>query len=360
MSRLPHVFAGLSLLAGPLAWQAERRYKALGTLTLNRCDQPLPALSIIIPARNEEENLRRLLPTLETLSYNGRIEIIVVDDQSTDRTSAVAQQFAKATLIEGEPLPGGWLGKPYACHQGALTARGEWLLFADADTLHQPDGPQKAVSYAIANNLDGLSLFLAQETNGSADTLALLVAFAGVFVGLPSQTSFLNGQYILLRCQVYLDSGGFSAVAGEALEDLALGHHLKSLGYRVPIMRGEEIGSVKMYRDSSALWHGLVRLGGGSLRWLGIGSLLTILFITAAMMPLIVFGYVISGKLRGWWFLAGWLSAVLGFLSWGRRFGSASWAFLAPFGAMAVQVAASWGVISRAFGRGFRWKGRIV
>jgi hypothetical protein len=210
------------------------------------------------------------------------------------------------------------------------------------------------------NDLDGLSLFLDQETTGSADTLALLVAFAGVFVSLPRETSFLNGQYILLRRQVYLESGGFSAVAGQALEDLALGHHLKSLNYRVPIMRGEGIGSVRMYQDSLGLWNGLVRLGGGSLRWLGLRSLITVLFITAAMMPVIIFILVLNRTLRGWWFVAGWVSAVVGFLSWGRRFGSASWAVLAPLGAVAVQVAASWGVISRVFGRGFRWKGRKV
>ncbi len=359
MSKVANILGAVSFFAGPLAWQAERRYQALGTLTNQPCDQPLPPLSIIVPARNEEENLQRLLPTLEAIAYNGRTEIIVVDDQSTDRTTAVAEQF-NANVIQGKLLPDGWLGKPHACHQGALAAKGEWLLFTDADTLHWPDGPQKAVTHAITNDLDGLSLFLAQETNGSADTLALLVAFAGMFIGLPGETSFLNGQYILLRRQVYLDSGGFSAVAGEALEDLALGHHLKSQHYRVPVLVGEDVGSVRMYQDSVGLWNGLVRLGGGSLRWLGFRSLITVLFITAAMMPVINFILVLNRTMRGWLFLAGWLSAVLGFISWGRRFGSTSWAFLSPLGAVAVQVAASWGVISRAFGRGFRWKGRKV
>jgi hypothetical protein len=226
--------------------------------------------------------------------------------------------------------------------------------------MHEPNGPARAISYALSNKLDGLSLFLAQETNGSADTLALLVAFAGVFVSLPRDTSFLNGQYILLRRQVYVESGGFSAVCDQPLEDLALGHHLKSQNYRVPILAGEDVGSVRMYRDSLGLWNGLVRLGGGSLKWLGLRSLITVLFITTAMMPVIIMGFVLSGKLRGWWLLAGWLSAVVGFLSWGRRFGAASWAIFAPLGAVAVQVAASWGVISRAFGRSFRWKGRKV
>ncbi|MFZ0545779.1 MAG: glycosyltransferase, partial [Candidatus Promineifilaceae bacterium] len=279
MIKLPQIFAALALFAGPMARRAERRYLALVPLDGKECSRPLPSLSIIIPARNEAENLQQLLPTLQSLSYNGSYEIIVVDDQSTDGTSAVSRQF-KTKVIQGKPLPPGWLGKPHACHQGAQAATGQWLLFTDADTLHQPDGPARAVAHVLDNNLDGLSLFLDQETKGTADTLALMVAFAGIFAALPQQNSFLNGQYILLRRGVYLESGGFSAVANHPLEDLALGHHLKTHSYRVPTLRGEEAASVRMYKDFNALWQGLVRLGSGSLPWLGLHSLISILFIT--------------------------------------------------------------------------------
>lgn len=359
MADLHRFFAALALLAGPMAWRAERRYQALGTLPQTPCNRPLPSLSVIIPARNEAENLKCLLPTLQSQRYDGPCEIIVVDDQSADDTAAVARRF-DTTVIEGRLLPEDWLGKPHACHQGALAAKGEWLLFTDADTRHQPQGIARAVNHALENDLDGLSLFLHQETQGAADTLALMVAFTGMIAGLPQENSFLNGQYILLRRRVYFESGGFAAVAHEPLEDLALGHHLNAHHYRVPIMRGEDCASVRMYQDWKGMWQGLVRIGGGSLRWMGARSLIPILFISVAVMPLLVLGMTAAGLLRGRWFVAGWISAVPGFLSWGRRFGSAGWALLAPLGALIVQLAATWGLISRAIGRGFRWKGRIV
>lgn len=353
------LFAGLALLSGPMAWFAERRYQALPALSPTPYQGLLPFLSVIIPARNESDNLKCLLPTLHCQQYNGRYEVIVVDDQSLDDTSAVAHQF-NAIVIKGKPLPDGWLGKPYACHQGALAAQGEWLLFTDADTLHHPTGLARAVGHALENNLDGLSLFLEQETHGPADTLALMVAFTGMIASLPQENTFLNGQHILLRRQVYFESGGFSAVAGEPLEDLALGHHLHAHNYRVPVMQGSNYASVRMYKDWRGLWQGLVRIGGGSLRWMGLRSLISVAFITVAVMPVFLLGMVIAGLLRVRWFFVGWLSAVLGFLSWGKRFGSYSWAFLAPLGALIVQVAATWGLVSRLIGRGFRWKGRIV
>jgi hypothetical protein len=78
------------------------------------------------------------------------------------------------------------------------------------------------------------------------------------------------------------------------------------------------------------------------------------------MMPLIILGFALAGYLHTRWFIAGWLAAVFGFLSWGRRFGSTGWALLSPFGALIVQIAATWGLISQIIGRGFRWKGRTV
>lgn len=359
MTKQHQLLASLALLAGPMAYRAERRYQGLGTLANKPCRQPLPSLAIIVPARNEAENLQHLLPTLQSLVYDGEYEVIVVDDQSTDGTADVARQF-NTKVVEGKALPDGWLGKPYACHQGVFAAKGDWFLFTDADTNHQPDGPARAVGYAIDNGLDGLSLFLQQETKGTADTIALLVAFAGIFAALPQENSFLNGQYILLRRDVYLDSGGFAAVSSEALEDLALGSHLKSLNYRVPVMVGEDVASVRMYHDFKGLWQGMIRLGGGSLHWLGWWAFVSVAFITAVMMPVLVLGMVWAGFLRSWWFVAGWLSAVLGFISWGRRFGSTGWALLSPIGALIVQIAATWGLISRLIGRGIQWKGRTV
>jgi chlorobactene glucosyltransferase len=351
--------AALSFLALPLGLKAERAYQAMPSLPHLSSDDRLPMLSIIVPARNEAANLRRLLPLLQELHYPGSYEVVVVDDNSTDRTAAIAAAHG-ARVISLESLPPGWLGKPHACHQGALAAEGEWLLFTDADTLHAADGPAQAVAYAVQHRLDGLSIFLRQECKNLVDRLPLTAAFAGLFAGLGRSNKLLNGQYILLRGQVYRDSGGFAAVRDEPLEDLALGDRLSRLGYQVPIMRGEETASVEMYDSASQVWHGMARLGSGTLNWSGFGAVLTAVFITALMSPLITAIGVLTGRLNRKWLPVTWLAATISMVNWARRFGSPGWSILAPVGAGLVQAAAIWGLISRLLGRSLRWKGRRV
>jgi glycosyltransferase involved in cell wall biosynthesis len=351
--------AGLAFLALPLGLRSERSYRAMPRLTQTRIDESLPMLSIIVPARNEAANLPYLLSSLQRLSYPGACEVIVVDDHSTDTTAKIAATYG-ARVIRLDCLPAGWRGKPHASHQGALVARGAWLLFTDADTLHRPTGPARAVACAVHNGLDGLSLFLRQDCRSQIERLPLMAAFAGLFAGLGPASNLLNGQFILLRRDVYRDSGGFAAVRLETQDDLALGKRLSQLGYHVPMMRGEEAGSVRMYAGAAQVWHGMSRLGSNTLRWSGFGAVLTGLFISALMSPLIVAIGVLSGRLDRKWLLATYLSAAISMVTWGRRFGSASSALLAPMGALWVQAAATWGLISRSLGRNLHWKGRPV
>jgi len=119
----------------PLAWRAERAYLRLDELKIvNDEDNLLPSLSIIIPARNEAQVLPWLLNSLKDQAYSSFLEIIVVDDNSQDETSEIAKSVG-VKVIEPAELPSGWLGKPHACHRGAKSALGEWLLFTDADTI---------------------------------------------------------------------------------------------------------------------------------------------------------------------------------------------------------------------------------
>lgn len=351
--------AAFSFLAPPLALRAERRYRAARTVTAASIGQVLPSLSIIIPARNEAENLQRLLPSLQAIIYPGQYEIIVVDDNSEDATAVVAQIHHARVLSLGS-LTAGWYGKPNACHQGAQIAQGEWLLFTDADTVHHPEGVAHVIRYAADNGLDGLSLWLKQETRGLSDRLALTAAFAGLFAGLPPKHTHLNGQYILLRRDVYVTSNGFAAVRQEALEDVALGHHLKKGGYQVPILHGSRIAAVSMYANDRQMWHGLSRLSADSLRWSGLSSVLTVIFITALMSPLLTIAGVLGGRLRWPWIPVTWGTAVASIWPWSRRFGSGWLACFAPVGALFVQLAGIWGLINRVLGRGIPWKGRIV
>jgi chlorobactene glucosyltransferase len=349
----------MALLTPLLVWRSDRRYRELPQLSQVNLPEFLPSLSIIVPARNEAANLRRLLPSLTATAYPGQWELIVVDDNSTDETADVARELG-ARVICLENLPKGWQGKPFACHQGAEAASGDWLLFTDADTLHEPSAPAQVVAYALSRQLDGLSVFLKQITIGVIDSLALTVAFSGLCAGLGSNSPLLNGQYILLCHDVYNESDGYAAVSGEVLEDLALGQHLSKLGYQVPMLRGEHVASVRMYDDKTSLWHGLTRLGAGSLRWLGLGSVLTILLITGAITPILALVETLCKRRNRRWALVSWMAVALGFVPWAQRFGSVWTALLAPIGAAVVQIAAVWGLASRLFGRSLVWKGRKV
>ncbi len=317
-----------------------------------------PTLSIIIPARNEEINLQRLLPSLSELNYPGRVDVLVVDDNSTDGTARVAQALGARVIGAGE-LPPGWLGKPHACHRGAEQATGDWLLFTDADTVHTPDGVRATVGYALERGLDGVSPFLGQETFGP-DRVILMAAFAGLYAGMQADHPALNGQYILLRREAYFHSGGFAAVRGEPLEDLALAHLLKKTGFRVPLVRGEAVGRVRMYDDLCHVWHGMTRLGAGSLKWSGIGAVWTALYITGALIPILAIPAGLFSGMPWGWVIGLWLLAIFLLLPWARRFGSWYLAFFAPFGALFVQLAAVSGLAGKVLGRGVRWKGRII
>ncbi|PIE82425.1 MAG: hypothetical protein CSA11_00605 [Chloroflexi bacterium] len=358
----------LSLLAPALGFYAERRYQSLPPLSpangmrLHRDvsgDKPLPSLSIIVPARNEAANLQHLLPSLQAVAYAGPIEVIVVDDNSEDETAVIAQAY-RTKVIRLTELPSGWVGKPHAMYHGAAAAKGEWLLFTDADTIHAPSGPEKAVRYAVKHNLDGLSLFLEQECHSMGDRLALMAAFAGLFTAWPRNSAYLNGQYLLIRRDVYEESGGIATVRHETLEDLALGKHLRKSGYNVPMMRGENAAKVRMYHNNQEMWHGMNRLGSQSLRFSGLRSLITIFFITIAMNPLLVLFAVMSGKVRRRWLPLTWGAVFIGFLPWAKRYGSLAYAALSPIGALIVQIASFWGIIRHVFKKGIHWKGRIV
>ena len=351
--------AAMTFLAIPLSIRAEGFFRDMPRLQNTREQGQLPRLSIIVPARNEQENLPKLLKSLNNLRYPGEVEIIVVDDNSSDRTASIALDYG-VKLIRLKSLTPGCLGKPNACHHGAREAQGEWLLFTDADTVHAPDGPAQSVSYAIQNHLDGLSLFLAQEFKSWFDRTTLMTAYAGLFASEDPERVILNGQYILLQNEAYWESGGFDNVCDQPLEDLALANKLRSMGYNVPMLLGYQAAGVQMYNHPKQVWHGLTRLGTGTVRWLGARSLLTALFITAVMSPLIVLVGVIRGKLDRLWLPATWAASSLSMIPWAGRFGSRHWALISPIGAFIVLLASVWGLIIRLFGGKQTWKGRKV
>lgn len=340
-----------------LALYGFHRTQRLPVLPVCPVSGPLPSLSIIVPARNEAENLRRLLPSLRQLRYPGPLEILVVDDQSRDDTARVAAAFGIPVLFIRE-LPQGWLGKPYAAHQGALATRGEWLLFTDADTWHAPDSAASAVAWALTYEADGLTLFPAFDFNSALEAAALAAAFAGLFAALRASHGIVNGQYLLIRREVYERIGGFAAVRDQMLEDLALGVRLHASGYRVPMLDGQHALRVRMYSGLRHMLDGMSRLSAGTLVWPGLRPWIAALLIAWLATPFSIPRLGIRD--RGWTALISWATSGLSLLPWTWRMGRPEAALLAPLGAAIVAVAGLRGLFQRWIGTGIHWKERRV
>lgn len=225
-------------------------------------------VSIIIPARNEAATIETVVASLLASDY-GNFELLVVDDRSTDDTAdrvrALASHDRRLRLVAGEPLPDGWFGKPWACHQGARAAVGELLLFTDADTTHQPALLGHAVGAIVAEQADLLTLTSRQECRTFWERLVmpqiwllLGLRYSPASINHATRVDQLvaNGQYIMVRRDAYLASGGHQAVAGEVVEDLALAQRFFRQGRRVRMLHGEALLATRMYRNLGELVEG--------------------------------------------------------------------------------------------------------
>lgn len=226
-----------------------------------------PSVSVIIPARNEEACLGTCLDSL--VSQSGvSFEIIVVNDHSTDRTGEIGASFstryANVRVFDAGPLPDGWAGKNNAVATGARHARGEWLLFTDADTVHLPGSLAAALKEAQDNRADLLSYSPEQIAVTFWEMAVLPVVFAELARQYPpsrvsdpnSSAAAANGQYILVKRAVYDSVGGHAAVAADILEDVALARAVKSSGRKIRFRYAADRVRTRMYRNYRQLRDG--------------------------------------------------------------------------------------------------------
>jgi glycosyltransferase involved in cell wall biosynthesis len=219
-------------------------------------------VSVIIPARNEEPNLQRCLQSL-VAQTTPPFELIVVDDHSTDRTRSSAQSFPTLQVLEADPLPDGWSGKSNACWTGAKLAKGKWLLFTDADTRHAINSIEQGFREAESNHAALLSYSPKQEVDGFWERALMPVIFAELAktyrpkeVSDPtSPAAAANGQYLLIRRDVYDVVGGHAAVAHAILEDVELAKLVKRAGYKLQFSMSDAV-STRMYRTFGQMWEG--------------------------------------------------------------------------------------------------------
>jgi chlorobactene glucosyltransferase len=287
--------------------RAVRQRNVLARVPVSTRDprQPAPRVAVIVPARNEAANIGPCVESLSAQEYpSDCLSLIVVDDDSTDETSAIvaalAQHDDRITLLRTPPLPPGWKGKVHACCAGAAAAPrdAQWLCFLDADMRAAPGAIASAVEAASDRKLDLLTLAPRHELQSFAERLMLPCGLylLGFYQDLErvqapdSDEVVATGQFMLLRRGAYDAVGGHAPVRNEICEDVELALLMKRRGYRVLLMDGNHLLSTRMYTGWSTLWPGfaknLIQLLGGRLRTLIAAPVIAVLAWAAVYLPL--------------------------------------------------------------------------
>lgn len=342
-----------------------------------------PLVSICIPARNEEKNIRACVEAALGQDYP-RLEVIVLDDRSTDSTATqladIASRDSRLLPIRGKELPAGWAGKPHALFQASAAAHGEWLCFVDADTFLAPNAISACYAKADEIHADLLTTMNEQilgsfweKTVMPLVMTALSVGFSPRKVNDPARRDAVaNGQFILIRRNVYDAIGGHEKVKDQIVEDKAISEQVKWNGYRLVIADGRDFIRTRMYTDLLSMWEGWTKniyLGlSGHPALLLLGAFGALLALMAALFlplwTLLGLGWLVNG--------GGWTAAVVSLealLVWGwliyfraraaQGMNISAWyALTTPLGAgvfAAMMLTSAWKVVS---GQGVTWRGR--
>ena len=273
-------------------------------------EDPLPAVSIVIPARNEERNLEQALQSVLALDYPD-LEIIVVNDRSTDTTGAIlakmAERDARLVVVTIDDLPAGWIGKPHALHVGAQQARGEFILFTDADIVFHASALRKAMAHVQAHQFDHVTLIPQGTMPGLF--LRTLSATFGMFMFIlfkpwkarnPRSRCYMGiGAFNLIRASAYRAIGGHEPVALRPDDDLRFGKLVKDDGYRQDVLNGRGMVTLEWYRSVAELIDGLMKN-----MFAGMGYRVS-LVIAATLAALVMHIWPWIGV----WVTGGWLQA---------------------------------------------------
>ncbi len=342
-----------------------------------------PLVSICIPARNEENNIRRCVEAALGQDYPN-IEVIVLDDRSTDATltqlTEIASRDSRLIPIIGSDLPVGWAGKPHALYQASAVARGEWLCFVDADTFLAPQAISSVYAKALETEADLFTIMNEQILGSFWEKVVMPLVMTALSVGFsprkvndPSRRDAVaNGQFILIKRSIYDLIGGHEKVKDQIVEDKAISEQVKWNGHRLIIADGMQVASTRMYTSLATMWEGWTKNIYLGLR--GHPALL-LLGAFAALLALIAALFLPVWPLLGldWYFKGGeWMALgviIESMLVWGylitirakmaSKMRISRWyALTTPLGAgvfAAMMLTSAWKVLS---GQGVTWRGR--
>lgn len=343
-----------------------------------------PLISVCIPARNEERNIRACVEVMLAQDYPD-LEAIVLDDRSTDATPSILADIAsrdpRLRPISGSDLPEGWAGKPHALYQASKAARGEWLCFVDADTFVTGEALSACYAKAIETNADMFTIMTFQITGTFWEKVVMPLVMTALSVGFSPRKvndpkrkdAIANGQFIMIKRSVYDAICGHESVKDQIVEDKAISEQVKWNGYRLVVADGYAVARTRMYTSLPEMWEGWTKniyLGlrdQPSLLVLGVfGAFL--LLIATLFLPI----WPLLGLL---WYLqgGGWLAATViakSLILWvfliyvrarvAEAMDISAWyAFTTPLGAAvfaAMMLTSTWKVLS---GKGVTWKGRM-
>ena len=240
-----------------------------GTVFTQPEPDELIELTVIVPARNEEDCLSACLESLVSQSEPGFVlghdwELIVVDDDSVDRTVDIARGFKGVTVIDADKLQDGWVGKNNAVWTAAKRARGRWLLFTDADTIHEPGDLNRAIHEAIRHKVGVLSYSPRQMVGGIVQRSLMPLVFSELSLAYPpakvsdpaQRIAAANGQFILVEREAYRRLGGHASVADKVLEDVELALLAKRRKVGLRFRFAADAVSTRMYRSTAAVVEG--------------------------------------------------------------------------------------------------------
>ncbi len=333
-----------------------------------------PRVSVLVPARNE---IRGITACIESLLHQSHpdIELIVLDDGSTDGTTealtALQSRFpAMQVMGSGGDPPPGWNGKSAACARLAAHATGEWLLFTDADTVHQPTSVSSGLTQALGLRVALLSAIPRQQTRTWSERIVVsfildFLPLVGVDIAAMWRGSrgriVANGQYILVHAESYRALGGHASIADALVDDFALAQRFQESGHAVALVNGVSLLSCRMYTSVREVWNGFTKNLLGALTSTGERP-------NAFWYPLFAWGYASIFVLPIAYLIVGEqrvLAAIA--LGWLLLLRAATGAYLkrpldeiltTPLAAWAVMALALSAVVRRWRGRGIEWKGR--
>ena len=343
-----------------------------------------PPISVCVPARNEERNIRSCVESILAQEYPN-FEVIVLDDRSVDRTPEILHQLAakdqRLKIIPGSELPKGWAGKPHALFQASAAASGEWLCFVDADTFLSPDTLSSCYAKAVATGADMFTIMTFQILGSFWEKVVMPIVMTALSVGFSprrvndpdTKDAIANGQFILIKRSVYDAIGGHASVRDQIVEDKAIAEQVKWKGYRLLVANGYTVARTRMYTSLPEMWEGWTKniyLGLSdrpSLALLGaFGALLAL--VAALILPLWpLLGFLWYLQDGGWMALTVvtkalilWVMVIYARARVSIGMGISPWyALTLPLGAgvfAAMMFTSTWRVLS---GKGVIWKGRI-